>query len=161
MKRLTTNLLMLLLGMLSMQLYAVELNSIYPMKPNDPEAFYFTPENYPIKADGKMDVSDALQAAINQVKKEKNFGILFIPEGKYKISKTIYIPTAIRLIGYGKNRPEFILAKNSPGFQEEEAIREKQNICSGLQEVWLKKVRNRVMQVPVRSIVLCLILTCA
>ena len=119
MKRLTTNLLMLLLGMLSMQLYAVELNSIYPMKPNDPEAFYFTPENYPIKADGKMDVSDALQAAINQVKKEKNFGILFIPEGKYKISKTIYIPTAIRLIGYGKNRPEFILAKNSPGFQEE------------------------------------------
>ena len=36
MKRLTTNLLMLLLGMLSMQLYAVELNSIYPMKPNDP-----------------------------------------------------------------------------------------------------------------------------
>lgn len=73
MKRLTTNLLMLLLGMLSMQLYAVELNSIYPMKPNDPEAFYFTPENYPIKADGKMDVSDALQAAINQVKKEKNF----------------------------------------------------------------------------------------
>ena len=51
-----------------------------------------------------MDVSDALQAAINQVKKEKNFGILFIPEGKYKISKTIYIPTAIRLIGYGKNR---------------------------------------------------------
>ena len=68
MKRLTTNLLMLLLGMLSMQLYAVELNSIYPMKPNDPEAFYFTPENYPIKADGKMDVSDALQAAINQVK---------------------------------------------------------------------------------------------
>lgn len=69
-----------------MQLYAVQQNSIYTLKPNDPEAFYFTPENYQIKADGKMDVSDALQAAINQVKKEKNFGILFIPEGKYKIS---------------------------------------------------------------------------
>ena len=100
-----------------MQLYAVQQNSIYTLKPNDPEAFYFTPENYQIKADGKMDVSDALQAAINQVKKEKNFGILFIPEGKYKISKTIYVPGSIRLIGYGKKRPEFILAKNSPGFQ--------------------------------------------
>ena len=44
-----------------------------------PEAFYFTPENYPIKADGKMDVSDALQAAINQVKKEKNFRYPFYP----------------------------------------------------------------------------------
>ena len=51
-----------------------------------------------------MDVSDALQAAINQVKKERNFGILFIPEGKYKISKTIYIPGAIRLIGYGEKQ---------------------------------------------------------
>ncbi len=111
--------LFMLLGLVSTQLYAVELNSIYSQKPDDQEAFYFTAENYPIKADGKVDVSDALQAAINQVKKERNFGILFIPEGKYKISKTIYIPAAIRLIGYGKNRPEFILAKNSPGFQEE------------------------------------------
>ena len=41
MKRLTTNLLMLLLGMLSMQLYAVELNSIYPMKPNDSGSILF------------------------------------------------------------------------------------------------------------------------
>ena len=56
------------------------------------------------------------------MKKEKNFGILLSPEGKYKISKTIYIPTAIRLIGYGEESPlEFILAKNSPGFQEEVA----------------------------------------
>jgi len=101
------------------QLYAVQLKSIYPQKPIDSEAYYFTPENYHIRADGKTDVSDALQTAINQVKKEKNFGILFIPEGKYKISKTIYIPGAIRLIGYGKNRPEFILAKSSPGYQKE------------------------------------------
>lgn len=109
----------MLLGLISIQLHAVQQNSIYTQRPNDPEAFYFTPENYQFKADGKTDVSEALQAAINQVKKERNFGILFIPEGKYKISKTIYIPSAIRLIGYGKNRPEFILAKNSPGFQEE------------------------------------------
>lgn len=74
MKKLNT-IILILLGMICTQLYAVQLNSIYPLKPNDSEAFYFTPENYPIKADGKMDVSDALQAAINQVKKEKNFGI--------------------------------------------------------------------------------------
>ncbi len=57
--------------------------------------------------------------AINNLKQEKNFGILFIPEGKYLISKTIYIPKAIRLIGYGKERPEFILAANTPGYQQE------------------------------------------
>ncbi|MDH6358719.1 glycosyl hydrolase family 28-related protein [Parabacteroides sp. PF5-9] len=104
---------------IAFQLAAVDLKSMYTQRPDDPEAFYFTPENYNIKADGKMDVSDILQEAINQVKRERNFGILFIPEGKYLVSKTIYVPTAVRLIGYGKNRPEFILAKNSPGFQEE------------------------------------------
>jgi sugar lactone lactonase YvrE len=96
---------------------AVQLESVYTLRPEDPEAFYFTG----VKADGKTDVSEALQAAINQVKREKNFGILFIPEGKYLISKTIYVPGAIRLIGYGAKRPEFILARNSPGYQEEVA----------------------------------------
>jgi hypothetical protein len=99
--------------------YANE-GSVYTQKPNDPEAFYFTPENYNIRADGRMDVSDQLQAAIDQVKIEKAFGILFIPEGKYLISKTIHVPSAIRLIGYGKNRPEIILGRNSPGFQMEQ-----------------------------------------
>jgi hypothetical protein len=92
---------------------------MYTQRPADAEAFYFTPENYNIKADGKTDVTAALQAAINQVKRERNFGILFIPEGKYLISNTVYIPAAIRLIGYGKNRPEFILAPNSPGYEQE------------------------------------------
>lgn len=92
--------------------------SAYSRKPEDPQAFYFTPENYGFKADGKSDVSQALQKAINQVKTERNFGILFIPEGDYRISRTIYIPGAIRLIGYGARRPRFILSKNSPGFSE-------------------------------------------
>jgi sugar lactone lactonase YvrE len=113
---------LLIIGMLCfsfIQLNAVKLESVYTQRPNDPEAFYFTPEKYGITNDGKTDVSDALQNAINQLRREKNFGILFIPEGKYKISKTIYIPGAIRLIGYGKTRPEFVLAKNSPGYQQE------------------------------------------
>lgn len=96
-------------------------SSVYTLKPNDPEAVFFTAENFNIKADGKTDISDALQAAINKVKTEKSFGILFIPEGKYLISKTIYVPASIRLIGYGINRPEIILAKNSPSFQQSAA----------------------------------------
>ncbi|MDR1644608.1 MAG: gluconolaconase [Tannerellaceae bacterium] len=94
--------------------------SVYTQRPSDPEAYYFTPEKYNIRPDGKTDVSDALQAAINQVKTEKAFGILFIPEGKYRISKTIHVPSAIRLIGYGKNRPEIILGKDTPGFRDEQ-----------------------------------------
>lgn len=92
--------------------------SFYLLKPEDSEAVFFTPADFSITADGKTDVSDQLQKAINQLKTGKNFGILFIPEGIYKISRTIYIPASIRLIGYGKKRPLIVLGKNSPGFQE-------------------------------------------
>jgi hypothetical protein len=93
--------------------------SYYTLKPEDPGAVYFTPEVSGSLAEGKTDVSVQLQNAINQLKTDRNFGILFIPEGRYLISKTIYIPASIRLIGYGKNRPVIILKKNSPGFQEQ------------------------------------------
>lgn len=103
--------------LVSLQSALADGGSVYTERPEDPEAYYFTPDNFDIEADGVMDVSDALQLAINQVKTEKNYGILFIPEGKYRISRTIYIPEAIRLIGYGKNRPEIILGANTPGYQ--------------------------------------------
>jgi sugar lactone lactonase YvrE len=92
--------------------------SVYRLRPGDPKAVYFTPDQYKITANGRTDVSDALQSAIRTVKTRYNFGVVFIPEGQYLITKTIYIPTAVRLIGYGKTRPVFILAPHSPGFQK-------------------------------------------
>ena len=92
--------------------------SMYTQRPDDPEAVYFIPENYGVTGKN-ADVSDALQKVINDLKTEKNFGIVFIPEGNYRISKTIYIPQAIRVIGFGAQRPVIILAKNSPGYQHE------------------------------------------
>ncbi|MDR1171580.1 MAG: SMP-30/gluconolactonase/LRE family protein [Bacteroidales bacterium] len=103
----------LLLALSAANLPAQDGASVYRQKPGDREAFYF-----PV-SDGKKDVSRELQEAINRVKKEYGFGIVFIPEGVYRISQTIYIPRAIRLIGYGKERPLIVLAKNSPGFRQE------------------------------------------
>lgn len=57
--------------------WAAEGGSTYTQRPDDPEAFYFTPENYGFKADGKSDVTDALQEAINQVKRERTLGYCF------------------------------------------------------------------------------------
>lgn len=91
--------------------------SCYKQKPSDSDAIYFTSENYHLTSDGKSDISDKLQGAIDKLKLENSFGIIFIPEGTYLISKTIYIPGAIRLIGYGAKRPLIVLKKNSPGYQ--------------------------------------------
>src|ERR1700712_3354034 len=92
--------------------------SFYTKELIDSDAVYFTPKNFNIKADGSVDVSDVLQNALYDLKNTHNFGILFLPEGKYLVSKTIYVPQAIRIIGYGKKRLLVMLAENSPGFQQ-------------------------------------------
>ncbi|MDX2430958.1 MAG: glycosyl hydrolase family 28-related protein [Bacteroides sp.] len=111
--------IILLITIFFSTMLSLSAQSVYNQKPDDKEALHFTSEAFKIKADGKHDVSEALQFAINKLKKEKNFGVLFIPEGKYLISKTIYVPKAIRIIGYGENRPEFILGKSTTGYQNE------------------------------------------
>lgn len=110
---------LLLMIILSVGISAQNPRSVFTDRPVDEAAIYFTPENFNVKTDGRMDVSDALQEALNRTKqKENGCGILFIPEGVYKLSKTIYIPSGVRIIGYGGKRPVFVLAKQAPGFQE-------------------------------------------
>lgn len=87
--------------------------SVYTACPEDPQAVYLTPGNFSVAGDGIQDDSDSLQQAINSIP----FGIVFIPEGSYRITRTIYVPKAIRLIGYGENRPVIVLGENTPGFQ--------------------------------------------
>jgi hypothetical protein len=91
--------------------------SYFFQKPDDSDAIDFSPSVYKISADGKTDITAELQKAIDKLKLENNFGIIFIPEGTYTISHTIYIPGAIRLIGYGSKRPVIVLRKNCPGYQ--------------------------------------------
>jgi sugar lactone lactonase YvrE len=92
-------------------------NSYYSARLDDPKAVYLSPDRFSVKADGVADDSNAIQDAITKVRESTNQGILFVPEGRYRITKTIYIWPGIRLIGYGKTRPVFVLAANTPGFQ--------------------------------------------
>jgi sugar lactone lactonase YvrE len=92
--------------------------SYYPNRPNDPKAVHLSGENFPVKGDGIADDSAAIQQAINVVQETTNQGIVFIPAGRYRVTKTIYIWPGIRLIGFGAQRPTFLLASNTPGFQQ-------------------------------------------
>ena len=91
--------------------------SYYPAKLDDPKAVYLTPDKFPVHADGQADDSQAIQAAIDQAA-EHGEGILFVPSGRYRITRTIYIWPAVRVIGYGATRPVFVLADNTPGYQQ-------------------------------------------
>ena len=79
---------------------------------------YLTADKFGVKGDGVADDSAALQQAIDRVRETTNQGILFIPAGRYRVTKTIYIWPGIRLIGYGAERPTLLLGANTPGFQQ-------------------------------------------
>ena len=70
--------------------------SFYKEKLTDGKAVYFTQDNFNIKNDGTEDVSVQLQEAIHAVVKQDVYGVLFVPEGKYLLSRTIYVPKACK-----------------------------------------------------------------
>jgi hypothetical protein len=92
--------------------------SIYPARLDDPAAVYLTPEDFHVHGDGKADDSAAVQAAIDKLQESKGEGIVFIPQGRYRITQTIYLWPGVRLIGYGAERPVFVLGENTPGYQD-------------------------------------------
>jgi sugar lactone lactonase YvrE len=93
-------------------------DSYYPLRPDDPRAVYLTKDQFEVHADGISDDTSALQQAIDRVQETTRIGVVFIPEGRYRISKTVFVWEGIRLIGYGRKRPVFLLGKDTPGFQE-------------------------------------------
>jgi sugar lactone lactonase YvrE len=93
-------------------------NSYYPTRLDDPRAVYLTAGDFSVHANGIADDSEVLQTAINKVQEAHFQGILFVPSGRYRISKTIYIWPGIRVIGYGQTRPVFVLGANTPGYQQ-------------------------------------------
>ena len=91
--------------------------SYFTERPDDPRAVYLTPDKFPVHADGIADDTDALQQAIDKVEETTNQGILFLPSGRYRITRTVYIWPGIRVIGYGRTRPVIVLGPATPAFQ--------------------------------------------
>jgi Pectate lyase superfamily protein/SMP-30/Gluconolactonase/LRE-like region len=79
---------------------------------DDPKAVYL--EAPTIAADN----SAALQAAIDKASGTGREGIVFVPAGRFLLTRTVYLWPGVRLIGYGATRPVFALPPNTPGFQK-------------------------------------------
>jgi hypothetical protein len=86
--------------------------SVFTTVPNDPAAV-----TVKAKGDGVADDSDAIQAAIDKASAKPGGGIVFLPSGRHRITRTIYMWPGVRLFGAGRTRPVLVLAANTPGFQ--------------------------------------------
>lgn len=79
--------------------------SIYKNKFNDQKAIYLSPI--------KDDATKYLQDAIDKIALNEKNGIIFLSEGNYYISETLFIYAGIRIIGYGNKRPTIVLKNNT------------------------------------------------
>jgi hypothetical protein len=92
--------------------------SVFTQRPADPYAAYLERGAYGAAADGVADDTPAIQAAIDHAAGTTGGGIVFVAEGRYRITRTVHLWSGIRLIGYGAHRPVFVLGANTPGYQE-------------------------------------------
>src|SRR3974390_618269 len=109
---------MFVLAVLLYPLSALASDSYFPERLDDAKAVYLTPDKFPVHSDGIADDSDALQQAIDKIQETINQGIVFLPSGRYRITRTIYIWPGIRIFGFGKTRPVLVLGANTEGFQQ-------------------------------------------
>ncbi|HZV56290.1 MAG TPA: glycosyl hydrolase family 28-related protein [Sphingobium sp.] len=86
--------------------------SVYLTAPDDPKAIVAK-----AVGDGKADDTAALQAAIDAAASRGAGGILYLPSGRYKITRTLIVAPGTRIFGVGKTRPVLVLPDNTPGFQ--------------------------------------------
>ncbi|HTT61455.1 MAG TPA: glycosyl hydrolase family 28-related protein [Bryobacteraceae bacterium] len=96
--------------------------SVISTRLDDPKAVYLAAPEFAVHGDGIADDSDAIQAAIDKSENHRREGIVFVPTGRYRLTRTIYVWPGVRIFGYGATRPVFLLAKNTPGFQKEVGV---------------------------------------
>lgn len=97
---------------------AAQAQSIITAKLDDPRAVYLNAQEFGAHRDGRADDSGAIQAAIDKAESPSREGIVFIPSGRYRLTRTIYVWPGVRVFGYGQTRPVFVLGDNTPGFQK-------------------------------------------
>jgi len=87
--------------------------SAFESAPKDPRAVTVTG-----KGDGRADDTDAIQQAIDKAAEHGGGGVVFLPSGRYRITRSVLVWPAVRIFGIGKTRPALVLGNNTPGFQK-------------------------------------------
>ena len=87
--------------------------SAFESAPSDPRAITVKGQR-----DGRADDTDAIQQALDQAAEKPGGGLVFLPSGRYRISRTLLVWPSVRVFGVGPTRPVLFLGARSPGFQK-------------------------------------------
>src|SRR5262245_8926333 len=80
--------------------------SVFTTRPDDPAAVSVTAEEFGVRADGTADDTASLQAAVDKAvaATNGNGGVVFLPAGRYRLTRTLYVWRGVRIVGYGTTR---------------------------------------------------------
>ena len=111
---------------------------MYSAMPHDPTAVVLGSDAFPAVGDGVADDTAAIQAAIDEASRRGGAnwlgnivggargvevgdggGLVFVPEGTYRISDRIDLRASVRIIGFGDTRPRFTVAPQTAAFAGE------------------------------------------
>ena len=82
---------------------------MFTSRPDDPAATYVE-----APGSGAGDHTALLQAALDRAAANPNGGIVFVPSGRYTVTRTLLVWRGVRVIGYGATRPVFVLPEQTP-----------------------------------------------
>lgn len=85
--------------------------SVFLAAPPDPRAVTVA-----ATGDGRTDDTAAIQSAIDKAA-DKSGGLVFLPSGRYRISRTVLVWPGVRIFGVGVTRPVLVLGDRTPGYQ--------------------------------------------
>lgn len=110
--------------------------SVYRAVPQDSSAVVLGSGDFPVHGDGVGDDTAAIQAAIDEASRRGGAnwlgnivggardldvgdggGVVFVPEGRYRITDRIDLHASVRVIGFGIERPEFYVAPGTAAYQ--------------------------------------------
>ncbi len=111
--------LVVLTFFLAAQVFAQTTRSYFAVVPRDPEAVTLRDGEGGLVGDGQADDTAALQKAIDTIEERpRRQGMVFLPSGRYRLTRTLFVWPGIRVIGVGPTRPVLLLAPNTPGYQK-------------------------------------------
>ncbi len=92
---------------------SIQPGSVLATRPDDPAAVVVK-----ARGDGRADDTAAIQRALDAARDKTGHGLVFLPSGRYRLTRTLVVPIGVRVFGVGQTRPVLLLADNTPGFQQ-------------------------------------------
>ncbi len=87
--------------------------SVFTEAPRDARA-----ETVRGSGDGETDDTASIQTAIDASFARGGGGVVFVPSGRYRLTRTVYVWPGVRVFGTGPTRPVFVLSDGTPGFED-------------------------------------------